>query len=154
MRWMLYERKVANCGPLVWLASNWPFLLAVLGNVASATTDSTQDGVGDDGLGLLHLFQLAQAIILPQGAVQEGQFPQLLAPQIILSLWHLYALPDDLLDLLHSLLHVLRVVGSHVRMQGLILTRQWLSVLPSNLAFLYRPLASDNDLGSGLIWNL
>lgn len=42
----------------------------------------------------------AHGVVLPQRSVQLRQLSQLHAPQVVLTLWHLHALPDHLLDLL------------------------------------------------------
>lgn len=56
--------------------------------------------------------------------------------------------------LFHGLLHVLHGVGSHKGVQGLVLARQHLPVLPAHLALLHRPFAPDHDLGTALFLNV
>lgn len=87
-----------------------------------------------------------RCIRLPQRAVQLRQFPQLHSPQIVVTLRHLDALLDHVLDAVHRLLHRFRVAGRDERVQWLVLAGQRLSVLATHFAFLHRALAADDDL--------
>ena len=91
-----------------------------------------------------------RAIALSQRAVQQGQLPELVPPQIILAFGDVHCLLDNGLYLVNSLLHRLGVRGSHIGMQGLILSRKRLPILASNFSLLDRSFASDDDLGSCL----
>lgn len=57
---------------------------------------------------------------------------------------------DDLLNLRHGLLHVLDLGGGDERVEGLVLARKRVSVLPEHLAFLHRSLAPYHDLAVAL----
>ena len=76
--------------------------------------------VGSPAVGAPHL------AVLAEGSVQQGQLSQLHLPQLVGALRHLHPLLDDLLDLVDGLLHRLRIRGSHVGVQRLVLSWQWL----------------------------
>lgn len=63
-----------------------------------------------------------------------------------MTLRHLNALLDHVLDAVHSLLHRFRIAGRDERVQWLVLAWQRLPVLATHLALLHRTLAADYDL--------
>ena len=59
-----------------------------------------------------------------------------ISPQFIRPLGDVDAVADDLLDLLHGLLHAVQAVGGDVGVQRLVLAGQRLPVLPRDLYLL------------------
>lgn len=86
-----------------------------------------------------------------QCSIQLSQFSKLHSPEIIVAFWYFDTLSDDILNAIDSLLDSLRIAGSDESMQRFILSRQWLTVLASNFSLLHGALATDDDLGSGVL---
>lgn len=132
------------------------------GTIFSRMTHTTTSGahyvVGDIGtvlaLPTLVIVRSAVAtsrsISLSESSVEQRQLSQLVPPQVVLALRHVHSLLDHLIDLGHGFLDGLRVHGSDVGMQWLVLARQRLAVLATDLALLDGAFAADDDLGTRL----
>lgn len=131
----------------------------VLGNVPGTAADRAEDVVGH-----IRLVRTQPALVLcgaavvaarrvrlAQRAVQLRQLPQLHAAQVVVTLGHLNALLDHILDPVHGLLHRLCIAGRDERVQRLILARQRLPVLAAHLALLHGALAANYDLGARVL---
>jgi len=90
-------------------------------------------------------------VSLAQGAVEQGELPQLVAAQVVLSLRDLHPLLDHLHDLLDSALHGRGVYGRHVRVKWFVLAREGLPVLPAHFPLLHATLAPDDDPGPSFL---
>jgi len=133
--------------------------LAVPGSVSHSPASPAHHVVGHVGLvlALPRLVVGGPAVgalghpVLPQGAVQQGQLPQLHLPQLVAALRHLHALLDHLPDSPDCLVHGVCIRSGDVRVQGLVFPRKRLTVLPTNLALLNAALPSNDDLGPRLL---
>lgn len=95
----------------------------------------------------------SRSIRLPQCSIQLGQFAQLHATQIIVSLWHFDALPDNVLDFVDSLFYAFRISGCDECVQWLILAGQRLTVFATDFAFLDGSLAANYYFGTGFLFH-
>lgn len=133
-------------------------IATIFGQVASAAARGAHNGIGDNwfiwALPRLVICGAAGAtlyIVLTECAIELRQLTQLHATQIIVTLGHFNALPNDILNLVHSLAHRLRIGRCDEGMQRFILPRQRLTILATHFSLLDRTLAAYNNLGSGVL---
>lgn len=86
-------------------------------------------------------------------SVELGQLSQLHPTEIVVTLWDLYTLPNDVLDAVDRFLYRLRVAGGDERMQRLVLSGQRLAIFTANFALLYRTLAANDNFRPGVLFH-
>lgn len=144
-----------------WPALSRTFASAILSDVTCSTARRTHNARCNIWLvwakpGLVFIgttIRTTRTIGFTQSSVQLSQFPKLHPAKIVMSLRNLDTLANDVLDAIHSLLDCFRIAGRDKCMKWFVLSREWLTVFASHFAFLHGSLASDDDLGTCVLFH-
>lgn len=152
LRLSIGARRTTRSGPLA---------ATILGNVSGSAARRAHNVVRDVWLvrtqPTLVLRRTAvcasRTVRFTKRSVQLGQLAQLHATQIVVSFGHLDALANDVLDLVHRLLHTLRIGGCDEGVQWFVFAGKRLAIFAADLALFDRALAANDDLGAGFLFH-
>ena len=115
--------------------------------MAGRAAQRANDSVRDYGLGLSEQLELVQAVVLPQGSVEQSELSELAPSQVVHGLGHFDALSDDVAHFLAGFGDDFDGGPGDVGVQGLVLAGQGLPVVAADFVLFDGALAADYDLG-------
>lgn len=144
-----------------WTTLSRAFASTILGNVTSSSARRTHNAGRNVRLvwtepSLVFVgtaIGTTGTVGLPKSSVQLSQLSELHPTKIVVTFRNFDALPDDILDPIDGLLHRFRITSRDKSVQWFVLTWQRLAILTAHFAFLDGTLATDYDLGTGVLFH-